>query len=158
MPFGLACDAPDRQYASVVVTSPLLSRVVHGLLALGTVVAAVFAYNMADPPPTFGIVVVSACLVYVFTRGAFMGVVLSDDDVVVRGLIYSRKIPIRAVTSVTSYPAVRWASNSGRARWTPISALMAAPRNPEAMVNQMSSSLYDVRLWIRDHQGYTGSV
>ena len=45
-----------------------------------------------------------------------MGVVLEDDHIVVRGLLYSRRIPIPSVTSVTYFPAVKWKSASGQHR------------------------------------------
>ena len=127
-------------------------------LAVGTVVLAWWLHRQPDAPPTTVLVVVSLVLVYVFVRGAFMGVVLDDDHIVVRGLLYSRRIPMASITSVTYFPAVRWTSPSGRSRWTPISALMAAPRNTDASVNEMLASADDLRFWVRDHQGYTGTV
>ena len=142
----------------MVLSSPLMSRIAHAALAVGTVVFAWWLHDQPDAPPTPVIVIGAAALVYVFARGVVMGVVLEDDHIVVRGLLYSRRIPIPSVTAVTYFPAVKWKSASGRSRWTPVSALMAAPRNTDASVNEMLASADDLRFWIRDHQGYTGTV
>jgi len=142
----------------MVLSSPLMSRVAHAALAIGTVVFAWGLHGRPDAPPTAAIVIGTSALVYVFIRGVVMGVVLEDDHIVVRGLLFSRRIPMATITSVTAFPAVRWHSESGRSRWTPISALMAAPRNPDTTTNAMLASLDDLRFWIRDHQGYSGTA
>jgi hypothetical protein len=64
----------------MVLSNPLLSQLVHAALAI----AAVAVFTLA--------------VVYVFIRGVVMGVVLDDDHIVVRGLLYSRssQLPITA--------------------------------------------------------------
>jgi hypothetical protein len=135
-----------------------MSRIAHAALAVGTVLFAWWLHDQPHAPPTSVIVIGAVALAYVFVRGAVMGVVLEDDHIVVRGLLYSRRIPISSITSVTYLPAVKWKSASGRSHWTPVSALMAAPRNTDASVNKMLASADDLRFWVRDHQGYAGTV
>jgi hypothetical protein len=106
------------QDAQVVLSSPPASRIAHAALAVGTVVFAWWLHGQPDALPTLVIVIGAVALIYVFVRGAVMGVVMGDDHIVVRGLLYSRRIPIPSITSVTYFPAVRWTSASGRSRWT----------------------------------------
>lgn len=48
-------------------------------------------------------------------------VLITDSNILVRGWLWSRRIPRHAVTGMTDWPAIRW-SKRGRDRWTPIHA------------------------------------
>lgn len=81
-------------------------------------------------------------------RGYRMSVTVTDDTVVVRGLLRSRTLPRGCVCGVTFIPAVRWRSASGRLRWTPVTAfadlggsLASVSRHNDACVERLVSLL-----------------
>lgn|SRR5574341_1033683 len=55
-------------------------------------------------------------------RGYRLGVHCDDDTITVYGLLWTRTIPKASVIEITDFPAVRWATESGHVRWTPVIA------------------------------------
>lgn len=80
---------------------------------------------VADPDLAVAILVAAAVAgVTVMVRGYRMGVTVTAEKVVVRGLLRSRTVPRDRVVGLTRLPALRWRSASGRLRWTPITAFI----------------------------------
>lgn len=108
----------------------LISRVSNAspgalLVGLATKLAAddgPDAYHLAASLVFLG--VVSA------VRGYRMGITVKADTVTVRGLTRSRTISRSSFIGITGFPALRWQSESGRTRWTPITAFPLTGRNP----------------------------
>lgn len=69
------------------------------------------------------LVVAAMWLIY---RGPNLGVVLSEEAIRIRGLLWSRSIAIDRVLRTTLLAGVRWRSASGRTRWSPIMAFAEA--------------------------------
>jgi hypothetical protein len=70
-------------------------------------------------PPLIG-GAVTAVGVVLAVRGFRTGARLNRTSVTVRGYLWSRTIPRRAITELTTLPALRWTSRSGASRWTPL--------------------------------------
>ncbi|GIH11202.1 hypothetical protein Rhe02_92690 [Rhizocola hellebori] len=69
---------------------------------------------------------VSACGgVVLAVRGYRMGVTVQPDVVIVRGFLWNRTIPRRSLVEIADYPALIWRAESGRMRWTPLTAFMS---------------------------------
>ncbi|MFU8873832.1 PH domain-containing protein [Micromonospora sp. SL4-19] len=60
-------------------------------------------------------------------RGYRMSVSVGRERITVRGLLRSRTIPREDIESLTSYPALKWRSGSGRHVYTPLTAFWEAP-------------------------------
>ena len=133
-------------------SSPLGSRLAHLVLALGAVVGIVWVSRSDDPPPWPATALIGGFLVYLGVRGALMRVACGSDRIRVRGLLYSRSIPIAQITSVTRFPALLWRSGAGRRRWTPMSALITGPSNPSSYRNASDDAVQWITLWVHDHQ------
>lgn len=131
---------------------PLASRFGHLALALAAVGGMVAASRVDDPPPWPTTAVIGGVLVYVGVRGALMRVACESDRIRVRGLLYSRSIPIQQITSVTPFPALTWRSRSGRSRWTPMSALITGPSNPDTYRSRNDDAVQWITLWVDDRK------
>lgn len=106
----------------------LISRLfnaVPGVLLVG--LAARLAFYMGPYAYLLAVIVASAGGVGAF-RGYRMGVTVKADTVIVRGLTWSRTIPRRSLIGLTTFPALRWRSESGRTRWTPMTAFPMSGR------------------------------
>lgn len=58
-------------------------------------------------------------------------VVLTADTAIVKGQLWSRTIPRRAITSITPWPFIKWTDSRGRKRSTPVSVLNARNAMPK---------------------------
>lgn len=52
-------------------------------------------------------------------------VVLRQDEMVVYGQLWSRRVPRASITSITPWPLVKWTDSRGRKRSTPVTVLEA---------------------------------
>ena len=129
----------------------MASRLAHLGLAMAAVIGIVLVSRADDPPPWPVTAVVGGFVVYVGIRGAVMRVACESDRVRVRGLLYSRTIPMSRITSVTPFPALVWRSRSGRSRWTPMSALLTGPSNPSSYRNANEDAVQWITFWVHDH-------
>jgi hypothetical protein len=108
-----------RHAAAVRVRPLLVSRIAN--ILPGTAVLVVGGGLSLDGPAALtgpGVVVSVLVGAVLAVRGYRLGVEAQDDDVVVHGLLRSR----RALTAVTLFPALRWRDKRGRVRWTPVIA------------------------------------
>jgi hypothetical protein len=112
------------RHALRVKLRPLLvSRVASAVPGAGIVVAGVGTFSGGTPALCAGGIVGSVLVgVLLAVRGFRLGVDCRDDVVIVRGLVWNRRIPRRAVAAVTDFPALRWRDERGRIRWTPVIA------------------------------------
>lgn len=107
------------------MSQQLISRIAQVVfwLALGGVVVG-YLIDTQGPEPL--ILVISALVVALSAFLAFrsyrMGVRYGSAGIDVRGLVLSRRIPRDQIIRITDFPAVRWHSATGKARWTPIFA------------------------------------
>lgn len=132
----------------MVFYAPPRSRLVHLLIAVAAAFGTAWVVMQPDGPPTAATVVVGMFLVYIGVRGTLMAVVCEPAHIRVRGLVYSRSIPIDAITSISHYPAVRWKGSTGKWRWTPISALMPGPTRRSEHYAHSMDSVEEIRSWI----------
>jgi hypothetical protein len=104
-----------------LLISRISSAVVWPLLAALAVVALIG--NGAPLGVVIGGGVV--CLAiggYVGLLGWRLGVVCDAEGIEVHGILRNRRIGLEAITAITDFPAVRWKTAAGKARWTPIFA------------------------------------
>jgi hypothetical protein len=114
-----------RDDASVDLKPLLISRVAQ--IVLWLVLAGLVIGYLIDTegfaPLSIGIsVVVLAVAVFLAVRSNRMGVRYGPEGLEVRGILRTRSIPESQVIRVTTFPAVRWHTEDGKGRWTPISA------------------------------------
>lgn len=69
-----------------------------------------------------GALVCLAAAIYLGVLGWRLGVVCDADGIDVHGLFRSRRIAREDIVAITNFPAVRWKTDAGKARWTPIFA------------------------------------
>jgi hypothetical protein len=111
-----------------VVLRPLLmtrlANTVPGIVlaALGWPLAEVLAASMW----LAGLPAVVAAGVVVAVRGYRMSVVITNEHVIVRGLLRSRTIRRADVVALTALPCLRWRRPSGRYAYTPLIMFMEA--------------------------------
>ena len=67
-------------------------------------------------------VLLSALGLWLAVRAYWVGVQADERTVRVKGLLWSRTIPIDRIKRITTFPAISWTAPSGRTRWTPIYA------------------------------------
>jgi hypothetical protein len=63
-----------------------------------------------------------AAAAYLGLLGWRVGVVCEEAAIEVHGLFRNRRIPRAEIIAITTFPAVRWKTSTGRSRWTPILA------------------------------------
>jgi len=103
----------------------LISRIAQVVvwLGLGVAVIGTLIARQGPDPLILGIsAVVAALSVVLAIRSYRMSVRYGPDGIQVRGFLLSRWIPRDEIIRITGFPAVRWQSASGKARWTPIFA------------------------------------
>jgi hypothetical protein len=100
-------------------------RVCHALAWPLLGVAALIALVENEVAVAVLVVAAVVCLAagaYLGFRGWRLGVVCDDSGIEVRGLVRDRRISREQIVAVTNFPAVRWTTPVGKARWTPIFA------------------------------------
>jgi len=86
---------------------------------------------------------------YLAVRAPGCEVVCDQRGVVVRGWLWTRTMPRRAVLEVTDFPAVRWRDGRGRPRWTPLSMLWTSSRMLPVFVAHSQEQVRRLRRWVR---------
>jgi hypothetical protein len=125
-----------------------------GMLLPGFVVSAAGVITWSNSP-TAGGAVFAVVLVAVSALGAvrwlaFAGVTRRGETILVRGLVWSRRIPLRQIDRVTKgYVAVHWHSRSGHRVVTPVTALWSKPRPIEIVTRYSDNNVNVIRGWIR---------
>lgn len=87
--------------------------------------------------------------VVVLVRSPRLQVRCDSRGVTVRGVLWSRTIPRRAVVAVTDWPAVVWHDTRGRRRWTPISFLPVSGRVAGFVLRHDQREIARLRRWTR---------
>ncbi|MFL6023978.1 MAG: hypothetical protein ACJ72O_11620 [Marmoricola sp.] len=120
--------------------------------ALGAVAFAAGASNLWGRGSSLGsiaaVVVISTCCV-ALVRAMLMKVVLNDDRIIIRGLLWSRHIPRAEVTSVSDFPAVRWTDQYGKSHWSPVLWMMTGSRTLGFINNYNRAELKKLRKWVK---------
>jgi hypothetical protein len=110
----------------VVELKPLLvTRLSNALV--WPVLAVVLVITLVGREVPIAVVVVGgiaslAVAGYLGLLGWRVGVVCDEAGIEVRGLIRTRRISREEIVAITRFPAVRWTTVAGKARWTPIFA------------------------------------
>ncbi|WP_238431445.1 hypothetical protein [Streptomyces cavernae] len=134
----------------VDLSPPVLNRLANSSLGWVPMVACV-AYGEqtgeAFPRAAAG----AALLVFAVlaVRGYRLGLSWDTGTLIVRGYLRTRVIPRGSVTAVTDFPAVRWTTRTGRARWTPVVVLMTATAELAGIRDWKERSVRDLRRWAR---------
>ena len=100
----------------------LASRVAHA--CLGAFVILVGVGWLTDRLPAW---VGAAFLLVgslVIVRSFRLAVVIQGDHVLNFGLLWTRRIRRSQVTSISGFPALKWTTESGTRRWTPMVGFM----------------------------------
>ena len=101
----------------------LVNRVLNAvgwLLIISLPIGALLESELSGK--VLGAVLFGVLGVFLAVRGYRAGASYGADEIVIRGFIYSRRIPKVRITQITEFPAVRWTREDGKARWSPIFA------------------------------------
>jgi hypothetical protein len=80
----------------------------------------------------------------------FAGASRDGDTLVISGLVWSRRIPLRQVDGVTKgYVTVHWHSRNGRRIATPVTALWSKPRPIEFVTRYSNARVNTIRSWVQ---------
>ncbi|NYH86316.1 hypothetical protein SAMN05421678_12729 [Actinopolymorpha cephalotaxi] len=135
-----------------LVLRPLAAnRLANGLPGLCVVGVAVGVFVEFGSTP-LGLIIATACAsggLLLAVRGYRSGVLCDRGTATVRGLLRTRTIARSHIVEVTDFPAIRWRTEAGRPRWTPIIALMADNRELAYFRNHKLRSLSQLRRWAR---------
>lgn len=76
-----------------------------------------------------------------------------EHTLIVRGLIWSRRIPLNAIQRVSKgYSTVYWETSSGQRRATPLTAFWSKPRPAEFITEYNNQRINSIRAWFREEQ------
>ncbi|GAA1603278.1 hypothetical protein GCM10009789_66610 [Kribbella sancticallisti] len=103
----------------------LISRIAQTVLWLalaGIVIGYLIDTQGFEPVPLAISGLALALGVLLAVRSQRMGVRYGPDGIEVRGILLSRRIPRSQIVRITNFPAVRWTTEAGKGRWTPIFA------------------------------------
>ncbi|GAA2758435.1 hypothetical protein F4554_005523 [Actinopolymorpha rutila] len=135
-----------------LVLRPLVAtRLANGALGLCVVVAAGGVFSEFGPS-LLGLVLTAACGsagLVLAVRGYRSGVLCEHGRVTVRGFLWTRTIARSHIVEVTDFPAIRWQTESGRPRWTPITTLMVDSRQLPYVNTHNLRSIGELRRWTR---------
>ncbi|MFJ3379511.1 hypothetical protein ACIPJ2_03810 [Curtobacterium sp. NPDC090217] len=143
----------------LLLRAPVVVRIGNSMagLALGLCAVAVLASTVptwwGDAEFAVASSPVAAAVGYLVVRAWRLGVRCEPDVLVVRGWLWSRRIPCSAVTDVPRDPAgtlfalgVTW-RHGGRRRWTPLTAFWVSS-DPFGLVSPAAEdALRLLRLW-----------
>jgi hypothetical protein len=107
-----------RTHNAVMIVRPLLVTRLANTVP-GLVVALLGVCGLSELL-SFGRLAVIALGVTLAVRGFRMGVEIGSQHVKVRGFLWTRTVPRHTVRGLTGFPALRWQTASGRARWSPL--------------------------------------
>jgi hypothetical protein len=132
----------------------LISRVMHILLWLGLgVLGVVFWVGRRDQAPLgvvlAGIGLCAAAAVYLAVRAYRLGARYGPEEIEVRGFVLSRRIAKARITQITNFPAVRWQSEAGKARWTPIFSFYSLDRVATFVERHNEESIERLLEWFK---------
>ncbi|MER8043127.1 hypothetical protein [Streptomyces sp. NPDC094032] len=113
--------------------------------SLGVVPSVAFVLQASEAG--WALAAALACLPLA-VRGWRMGVRCEQGHLVVRGLVWSRRIERGRITGLTDFPAVRWIDRGGRRRWTPVLALVRASGEPASADDRKRENEARLRRWV----------
>jgi len=90
--------------------------------------------------------------IYLAVRAPGCEVVCDQRGVVVRGWLWTRTLPRKAVVEVTDFPAVRWRDGRGRVRWTPLGMFWTSSRMLPVFVAHSEEQVRRLRRWVRQRR------
>ncbi|MFJ9684479.1 hypothetical protein ACIRRX_02155 [Streptomyces bacillaris] len=110
------------------LSPPPLNRLANSCLGVVPAVAGIVYAAQADR----GVLRLAAGLAAIgfavlAVRGYRLGATCEHARMTVRGYLRTRVIDRECVSEITDFPAVRWTDRTGRARWTPLTALRTSP-------------------------------
>ncbi|WP_433013654.1 hypothetical protein [Kribbella sp. CA-294648] len=97
-----------------------------------------------------GALVCLAAAVYLAFLGWRLGVVCDAGGIDVHGLLRSRRIAKDEIIAITNFPAVRWKSAAGKARWTPIFAFANLGRVLPLVERHNEAAISILKDWLED--------
>ncbi|MFJ3489911.1 hypothetical protein [Leifsonia aquatica] len=99
-----------------------------------------------------GAAVLIATSVYLAVRWfGFAGARRLGDTLIVSGILWSRRIPLRRIDRVTTgYVFVVWRTRRGGWRWTPITSLWSKPRPLDVVTRYSNRNVRVIRGWVKD--------
>lgn len=122
------------------------------VLVPGIVVSAAGFSVWANSPSsaTLALMLVGGSLYGAVRWVAFAGVSRRGDILLVSGLVWSRRIPLRQIDRVTKgYVTVHWHSRNGHRVATPVTALWSEPRPMEIVTQYSNERVNEIRSWVR---------
>lgn len=82
-------------------------------------------------------------------RGFRLGVECTGEHVTVQGYLWTRTVPRSSIVEITSFPALRWQTPSGRARWTPVLAFADGGRVLPVVSQHNEQCVDRLRRWAK---------
>lgn len=137
-----------QRFGMLIPTGVVTAAGVHVLITEATPAAAVAFVILAAPS------------IYVAIRWVlFAGVVRSSTALVIRGMWWSRRIPLGRVRRVTKgYVVVQWESRRGRLIYSPVTALWSKPRPIETVTEHSDAAVNTIREWVREARKATANI
>jgi hypothetical protein len=81
-------------------------------------------------------------------RAYGIGVQADEQSIRVKGLLWSRTIPIDRIKRITTFPAISWTAPSGRTRWTPIYAFTEFGRPIRRVQDRNTLTTEQLQEWV----------
>ncbi|WP_157630630.1 hypothetical protein [Kribbella catacumbae] len=97
-----------------------------------------------------GALVCLVAAVYLGFLGWRLGVVCDAGGIDVHGLFRSRRIAKEEIVAITNFPAVRWKTRAGKARWTPIFAFANLGRVLPLVERHNEAAISILKDWFED--------
>jgi len=123
------------------------------ILPLTLILVGIFTVQAdSDTPNVIGAAVLIATSVYLAVRWfGFAGARRLGDTLIVSGILWSRRIPLRRIDRVTTgYVFVVWRTRRGGWRWTPITSLWSKPRPLDVVTRYSNRNVRVICGWVKD--------
>jgi hypothetical protein len=132
----------------VIVRPMVVTRFANAAPGFFVVMVGVIEFLAAVVPLAMALII-ALLGVGLAVRGFRTGVRVGPESVTVYGYLWSRTIPRRAISGLTIFPAFRWSSRSGRARWTPMFMFMASGSSLRVFNAHHASCCEEIRRALR---------
>src|SRR5436190_21898705 len=132
---------------SVRLSPTMHRKIVNALAAAVAAVGFVGVASWSTGPFVAVAAAVSVLCAWMAVSAIRQCVILSSSTIIVRGWLWSRRVPRDAVTAITDWPAIRWSSGD-RDRWSPVHAFYRPGAGPR-MTDHDRENLAYLRAAIR---------
>jgi hypothetical protein len=114
----------------------------------GSVVLAILGVGIWLENDVRAALLLSVLGLWLTVRAYGIGVQADEQSIRVKGLLWSRTIPIDRIKRITTFPAISWTAPSGRTRWTPIYAFTEFGRAIRSVEDHNTLSTEQLQEWV----------